>query len=363
MEELWKQLILNKKETKYEVSNLGGVRNKDTQEDIGQVLSGIPQYKYANILEECGTRKLRRVHRLVAEMFIPKVEGKKFVDHIDRDKLNNRVDNLRWVTRKENQANRDNTLFIEHNGEQQPLLNVLRALYADDKDKIDFVYGRVSTYKDTIKQAEDNYFIFQRYRGKTRMTSLDGVVMYNKDISDILGMDYGVVSYRLDNGWTIGQIRLGYIPLFYYEGKPYKHYGDFRKEINMSEELFSKLRNEGKNLDEIREYVKYSSHMTEVFGVLDFMVNHYKKYNTTQDKVKFGMDRGLSLEEALVAPPQRIRKHSVNGVVMKNKDMWIMYGLEPKNTNTKLSKLKCVYKTLEHFGIDTTGLIIEPYLL
>lgn len=297
MEEVWKQLILNKKETKYEVSCLGGVRNKDTQENIGQVLSGIPQYKYVNIKEECGTRKLRRVHRLVAMMFIPKVEGKKLVDHIDRDKLNNRVDNLRWVTINENQANRDGTL------------------------------------------------------------------MYNKDVADILGMDYGVVSCRLDNGWTIDQIRLGYIPLFYYEGKPYKHYGDFRKEIKMDKRLFSTLRYEGKSLKEIKDYVKRNTQMVEAFGTLTFISVHCKNYNTTPDKVKFGMDKGLSLEEALLSPPQKVRKHSVNGVVMKNKDMWIMYGLEPKNTTTKLSKLKCVYKTLEHFGIDTTDLIIEPYLL
>lgn len=362
MEEVWKQLILNKKETKYEVSNLGGVRNKDTQEDIGQVLSGIPQYKYVNILEECGTRKLRRVHRLVAEMFIPKVDGKKFVDHIDRDKLNNRVDNLRWVTRKENSLNRDDTLFIDHNGEQQPLINVLREMYIEN-EKLYYIYHRIAAHKDTIKQAEDRYFIYQRYKGKTRTTLIDGTLMYNKDVADILGMDYGVVSYRLDNGWTIDQIMIGYIPLFYYEGRPYKSYGVFRKEINMSEELFSKLRSEGNSLKEIKDYIKHKAHMVEAFGVLDFISNHCKKYNTTQDKVKFGMGKGLSLEEALLASPQRIRKHSVNGVVMKNKDMWIMYNLKPKTANSQLAKMKCVYKTLKHFGVDTTGLVIEPYLL
>lgn len=39
----------------------------------------------------------QRVHRLVAETFLPLIDGKNQVDHIDRNVLNNNVDNLRWV--------------------------------------------------------------------------------------------------------------------------------------------------------------------------------------------------------------------------------------------------------------------------
>lgn len=42
------------------------------------------------------------IHRLVAKTFIPKIDGKDIVNHIDNDRLNNRVDNLEWVTAKEN---------------------------------------------------------------------------------------------------------------------------------------------------------------------------------------------------------------------------------------------------------------------
>lgn len=90
MMEIWKEIPGLER---YEVSNLGRVRRGGKIHKLTLDSTG---YLKAHIGE-----RPRLVHRLVAEAFIGESGGKQ-VDHIDGDKTNNAVENLRWVTPSEN---------------------------------------------------------------------------------------------------------------------------------------------------------------------------------------------------------------------------------------------------------------------
>ena len=61
------------------------------------------------------TRKRFYVHRLVAKCFIDNTLNKPCVNHIDGNKLNNNVNNLEWVTYKENTQHAIKTGLLKHN--------------------------------------------------------------------------------------------------------------------------------------------------------------------------------------------------------------------------------------------------------
>ena len=56
-------------------------------------------------MSENGKVYYKKVHRLVAEAFIPNPEEKTQIDHINTIRDDNRIENLRWVTHKENSNN------------------------------------------------------------------------------------------------------------------------------------------------------------------------------------------------------------------------------------------------------------------
>lgn len=84
----------------YSVSNLGNVRNNKTNKLMKLTERG--GYIGINLIRNDGFRNSHKVHRLVALAFIPNPENKSDVNHIDRNKTNNKVSNLNWMTRAEN---------------------------------------------------------------------------------------------------------------------------------------------------------------------------------------------------------------------------------------------------------------------
>lgn len=109
--EEWKDLNLKGNDGKYKISTLGRVYNTHTNIFVSHVVTGIPQYFYVN-LRFSGKVILRRVHNLMARTFIPNPEDFKYVDHIDQNRFNNSLDNLRWVNRSGNSNNMKSNVYI-----------------------------------------------------------------------------------------------------------------------------------------------------------------------------------------------------------------------------------------------------------
>ena len=64
-------------------------------------------YKLTSLRKD-GNNRMFKVHRLIALAFIPNPHNKPFIDHINRIRDDNRIENLRWVTSTENNKNRIN---------------------------------------------------------------------------------------------------------------------------------------------------------------------------------------------------------------------------------------------------------------
>lgn len=81
----------------YQVSDEGEIRrlttNHPTLMDNG--------YLYASFYDK-PRKQQKGLHRVVAEAFIPNPDNKAEVNHINGDKTDNRVENLEWVSSKEN---------------------------------------------------------------------------------------------------------------------------------------------------------------------------------------------------------------------------------------------------------------------
>lgn len=102
MNEIWKPIVGY--ESLYEVSSLGRVRSLNYHR--GNYVRVLNQYLCAGYyyvgLYSNGKLKRHRVHRLVAEAFIPNPDNLPCVNHRDENKLNNSSLNLEWCDHKYN---------------------------------------------------------------------------------------------------------------------------------------------------------------------------------------------------------------------------------------------------------------------
>lgn len=112
--EFWRQIKQNEK---YSISNFGNIK-RQKMDGSWYYLKGSLQktngYKYANIIDlSTKKRKMMYIHNLVLQAFKgdrpqrTATSGRFVCDHTNRNKLDNRIDNLNWVTELENLRNTD----------------------------------------------------------------------------------------------------------------------------------------------------------------------------------------------------------------------------------------------------------------
>lgn len=130
---IWKEYPEN---NKYLVSNTGQVKNKKTNRlTMGSKVSG---YRFVSLFINSSIPKTTRlIHRMVAQTFIENPENKPVVNHIDTDILNNNVNNLEWVTHKENL----NTLETKNNLKKGKNSKLILQIKIDSGEIINKFYG------------------------------------------------------------------------------------------------------------------------------------------------------------------------------------------------------------------------------
>lgn len=101
MEEIWKDVIGY--EGLYKISNLGNIKsfNYLNRQRIQVLKPRLSDYNRVVLSNKKKTKTLL-VHRIIAIAFLPNPQNKKCVNHKDGNKLNNNLENLEWVTHKEN---------------------------------------------------------------------------------------------------------------------------------------------------------------------------------------------------------------------------------------------------------------------
>lgn len=162
MQEVWNK-IFNFED--YQVSNLGRIKSlKNNKEKLLKKYRNIYGYETVHLLNN-KVKKVFQVHRLVAQTFIPNLENKQQVNHINGIKTDNRVENLEWCTAKENVAHAQSVLKRDYSKgiEITHLKSQKKVIRSDGK-----IYNSIKEAKKDLNNK--NAHIVEACQGKLKKT-------------------------------------------------------------------------------------------------------------------------------------------------------------------------------------------------
>jgi len=354
---------------KYEVSNTGEVRNAWDNVPVAKVIAGIPQYWYVNLSGEYG-RDLKRLHILVAKAFIPNPDNLPMVDHEDRDKLNNNLSNLRWVTRSQNGRNRETNIIVQYHGQDRLFIEMCEELFEDDWFvAYKYLYQRMKYHNLAFSRALEDYYNLLEHGFVGNTVEWNDEVVYLNALCSDFNKEYASVKSRLSQGWDIWNAIYGIKPYWTYSfeitdqlgvGHWYRDGEMFETNHPSCMGTWKRLKDEGKTLDEILAYDGKDHLRQTVEGVNGTLAELCKHFNKTLSNVQTRVDKGMSLRDALLSPPERVKKVTIDGVSGSPKYWYGEFGLDYKTVKHKKDKLKCSFEDiLKHFGVDLTGKVIS----
>ena len=153
----WKIL---KENENYSINEKGEIKNNITKKILRPSINKDSGYYQIDLWKDNKSRKYT-LHRLVASNFIPNLENKPTVDHIDGNRLNNDISNLRWATYSE-QNSRFNTFGVRSEKIKVININGEELIFNRIKDVAKYFNCNISNISQMLKKGT-----FGK-RGKTR---------------------------------------------------------------------------------------------------------------------------------------------------------------------------------------------------
>lgn len=175
VQEIWFDPPTNLKLSKYQVSRDGKICNKMTRKVLKPYCKAI--YPRVGLTTDDDMHKNYQIHRILALTFITNPENKPTVDHINRNPQDYGIDNLRWATYSEQNANKAS---FKH--KESKVIAISNGNIIKVWDKASDAISEFPDIKDyLIGEKQHEYFAFC-YLDKV---ILPGEVFKNIDINDV----------------------------------------------------------------------------------------------------------------------------------------------------------------------------------
>lgn len=364
---------------RYQVSNYARVWDLKNNTEVSQVITGKPQYLYVNLYKDCGKKRtLRRVHNILGWSFLGDPPTPKHtVDHIDQDRLNNHLSNLRWASKRKQMSNRSNTVICD-DGELlvDKIRNYCKEYNDDINTAMSAMNGLYRTYKDFKLCIKYRQYYLKYGSGWFYETTLKSGNTYKIiELCDMFDLDYMDTKDKiLSQGFTFEDVVYGhhfkfcnteYPNSIEYKGCWYKD----KRQLNQFQgvvgyETFLERLKHGMSLDEA---LSYEHGKVLIDGFYMTQHEHCERLCISHGRIAGLMNKHkINFEEAIKKPIVRVTKHCINGEIKTNHDWYKFYNLPSRTANGWLSRLnkngdkRNFRQLLDYYKVDTSNMEIYP---